>query len=408
MQTETPTHEPTTLWNKNFICVTLANLMMCMGHASVNPYVATYTKYLNTSPQLTGFLAGMFYGVSILIKPFSGPAMTKLDKRNLLIIAFAMGVVANIGYALFHNVPAFMIFRVFSGIQYGFFGALTITICANSLPRDKMASGIGIFGVGGSVGLALAPWLGESFLKLGTNLGGEALGFRLMFLFGALWFILGIIPSVVIDREKESREAITGTGAWYRNIFSLHALPATIMLFLCWLSYSFINTYIFEFSKQYGIMGVSLFFLVLAVFLAALRPLCGILIDRIGIPKTILPAFALFIVAMVVLGGSRSLAMLLIGAVLTAAGFGASLATLQPMAMQSEPVVRRGVAGNTTYLGIDMGLFLGPYIGGLVYAQSADYSVLFRVGAIPPVLAMVCFAVILPIYKRRMKEMENM
>ena len=379
-----------------------------MGHASVNPYVATYTKYLNTTPQLTGFLAGMFYGVSILIKPLSGPAMTKLDKRNLLIIAFSMGVVANIGYALFNSVPAFMLFRVFSGIQYGFFGALTITICANNLPRDKMASGIGIFGVGGSVGLALAPWLGESFLKLGTNLGGEAFGFRLMFLFGAVWFILGIIPSVVIDRDKKTNEATANAGAWFKNIFSVHALPATVMLFLSWLSYSFVNTYIFEFSKQYGIMGVSLFFLVLAASLAALRPLSGVIIDRIGIPKTILPAFALFIVAMLVLGGSRSLGMLLFGAVLTAGGFGASLATLQPMAMQSEPVVKRGVAGNTTYLGIDMGLFLGPYIGGLVYAQSSDYAVLFRVGAIPPVLAMICFVVVLPIYRRRMKEMENM
>jgi len=400
--------EPTTIWNKNFICVLLANLMLCTAHATVNPLVATYTKYLNTSAQLTGLLAGMFYGVSLLLKPFAGPVMTKHDKRKLLIMTFVLGAIANIGYAIFHTVPAFTAFRVLSGIQYGFVGALVMALCANYLPKDKMTYGIGIFGIGGSIGFAIGPWLGETMLKYGTNLRGESLGFTFMFLLGALLFILGMIPSIMIDSDRKTQKTPASSAVWYKNIVSVHALLPAAMLFFGWLTYSIIHTYAFEFGKQYGIPGISTFFLVLALSLAVSRPLIGYLNDRIGIHRTMFPALAICAAASLVLGGSRSLSMLLAGAVIMAIGFGASIPALQAMGLSSEPMPKRGVASNTIFIGTDLGLFLGPYIGGLIYAQTADYSIMFKISAAPVVLAMICFAAGLPAYSRRKKELETL
>ncbi len=39
-----------------------------------------------------------------------------------MVLVFAVGGVSNLGYALFHSIPAFVFFRVLSGIQYGFVG----------------------------------------------------------------------------------------------------------------------------------------------------------------------------------------------------------------------------------------------------------------------------------------------
>ena len=377
---------------------------MCSAHASVNPLVATYTKYLNASAQLTGFLTGMFFAISFTCHPFAGPAMTKLDKRKLLVVVFLLGAVANLGYALFHTIPIFIAFRFISGVQYSLVGPLIMALASDHLPIEKLAQGLGIYGIGGAIGNAVAPSMGAAVLQFGTNLRDENFGFTLMFLFGMIISVLATIPSLLIDPDRKTKEELASTGAWYKNIFTIHAMPPMIVLFMLMISYATINTYIFEFSKEQGIAGISSFYLVLAISLAVSRPMSGFLTTKFGVHRIIYPALAIFAVAMLVIGFSRTLWMALIGAVLAAVGFGSSQPSLQAMCMQSEIALKRGVASNTMYMGIDLGLFFGPFLGGLVYART-DYSTMFKTGAVPVCLAIICFAIILPIHKRHLKEL---
>ena len=375
--------------------------MLCLGHMSVNPLVASYTKYLNTTPEMTGFLTGMFFAISFLCHPFAGPAMTKLDKRKLLVIVYLLGAVANTGYALFHSVPAFMIFRFFSGGQYSLVGPLLMALAADHLPPERLAYGLGIYGIGGAIGNAVAPSIGDAVLKLGTNLNGESFGFTILFLFGTCMFILAVIPSSLVAPDAKTKEQVASTGVWYKNIFTIHAIPMAIVLLMLMTTYSLITSYIFEFAKEQGIAGASIFYLVLAAALALSRPLSGRLTGKVGINKVVFPALAVFSLAMVIIGSSTSLALAIIGAVLAALGYGASQPSLQAMGLQTENALRRGVATNTMYMGIDMGLFSGPFLGGLIYAHS-DYALMFKTGAIPVILAIVCLAITLPINKRRL------
>jgi len=394
---------PTTMWNKSFICIVIANLTLCLGHASVNPLVASYTKYLDTTPEMTGFLSGMFFIISFACHPFAGPAMTKLDKRKLLIVVFLLGAIANTGYAIFHSVPAFMIFRFFSGAQYSLVGPLLLALSADHLPPDKLAYGLGIYGIGGAIGNAVAPSVGATILGFGTTLKSESLGYTLLFLFGTVIFILSVIPSYLIAPDKKTKEQLADVGVWYKSIFTIKALPAAIVLLLLMAAYALINTYIFEFTKEQGIGGASLFYLVLAAALAVSRPICGYLTNKVGINRIVFPALIVFALAMVIIGSSKSLPVAMIGAILAALGYGASQPSLQALGMQATPALLRGVATNTMYMGIDMGLFLGPYLGGLVYARST-YSFIYKVGAIPVILAIICLALTLPTNKRWIKE----
>lgn len=393
-----------TIWNRSFICTIIANFMMCLGHASVNPLVATYTKFLGASAQLTGFLAGMFFAVSFTCHPFAGPAMTKLDKRKVLAFVFFLGAVANLGYAVFHSIPVFIAFRFISGVQYSLIGPLIMAIASDHLPVERLAQGFGIYGIGGAIGNAIAPTVGAAILQFGTNYRDENLGFTLMFLFGMSIFVLGMIPALIIAPDKKTKEQIASTGAWYKNIFTKHAVPPMIVLFMLMTSYATINTYIFEFSKEQGIANISSFYLVLAIALAVSRPLSGFLTTRFGFQKIMFPALAVFAISFLVIGSSKTLGLALVGAVLAAVGFGSSQPSLQAMSMQSETALRRGVASNTMYMGIDLGLFSGPFFGGLVYARTS-YSTMYKTGIAPVCLAIIAFAIILPIHKRRQKEL---
>ena len=406
LETDHTSNEPTRILNKNFVCVMLTNFMHCMGHSSINPLVATYTKYLNTSAQLAGLLTGMFFAVSLAMRPFAGPAATKYDKRKLLIIVFLIGAVANLGYALFHNVPSFVVFRFFSGVQYSLFGSLSMTLAADHLPKSKLASGLGIYGIGGAIGNAIAPSIGETILSIGTNHRGESFGFTLMFLFGSLILVLATIPAVILAPDNKPKADIARAGAWYKNIISIHAIPPMLVLFLIMIPYAMINTYMFEFGKEQGIMNINIFYLVFAASLAISRPISGYFTDRFGIKRILFPALAVFAFAMFFIGLSSALWIALIGGVLAAIGFGSAQPSLQAMCIQSETAIKRGVASNTVYIGIDLGLFLGPYLGGLVYAGS-DYAVMFKTGTVPVILAMVCLAIAFPMYKRRLNELES-
>jgi MFS family permease len=395
-----------TIWNKNFICVVISNLMLCFAHFSINPLVASYMKYLGAGAQLTGFLAGMFFAVAFLMHPFAGPAMTKIDKRKLLVFVFAIGSIASFGYALFPNIPAFIVFRFLSGVQYSMVGGLIMTLAADHLPEERLAYGLGIYGIGGAFGTALAPAIGIGLLDYGTQVKGEGFGFTLAFLFAAVTLALAIIPALVLDPDRKTKEEVASTGAWYKNIFTIHALSSTILIFLVQIPFSMLNTYMVEFGKTQGIAGISVFFTVFAVVLAGTRPMSGFLTDRFGVNKVMYPALALFAASLVLVGVSSSLTTILIAAICAAVGFGSSQPSIQAMSMKVEPPLRRGVASNTIYMGFDLGLFAGPFIGGFIY-EKHGYPTMFITGAVPIVIAMICFAVTLPGYFRRIRQLES-
>jgi len=390
----------TTLWNKNFICIIICNLLLCLSHFSINPLVASYTKYLNTSAQLTGFLTGMFFAVAFLIRPFAGPVMVKIDKRKLLIFVFGIGSVSSLGYALFHSVPAFIAFRFLSGVQYSLVGGLIMTLAADHLPEEKMASGMGIYGVGGALGNAVAPALGVELLNFGTRIKGEGFGFSLAFLFSAVILAAAVIPAAIIDPDRKTKEDIATAGAWYKNIFTVHALPTMILILLVMVPNSILNTYMIEFGKAQGISGISVFFTVFAVAMIVTRPISGYLVDRFGVEKIIIPVLVIYAAGLYIAGSSSSLGTLLLAAVLVAIGFGTAQPSIQAMCIQSVTPLKRGVASNTIYMGADLGLFTGPFLGAFIY-EKYSYATMYKTTVLPIFIAIICFAAFLPIYKRR-------
>ena len=395
----------TTMWNKNFICVMVATTLMCFGHFTGNPLVASYTIYMGASETMTGFLAGMFFGVAFAIRPISGPMITKLDKRMLLILTFICGCIANLGYALFQNIAAFAVFRFIHGLEYSFLGTLIMTLASDNLPLEKMASGMGLYSIGSAMGQAVAPAIGTALVDLGTNIRDEGFGYTLLFLFSAAALALAIIPAVIMSPDKKTKEETAGTGAWYKNILTVHAIPIAFVILLVQTSYSLYNTYIVEFSKEQGIVGISVFFTVLAIVLVVSRPVSGVLTDKLSVQAVIIPGLVILALSFIVVGSGAKLWVLLVGAALAAIGFGSTQPPLIAMSMKIVEPIKRGVASNTIYMGIDLGLFIGPVFGSFVY-ERLNYASMYKTAVIPLGLALIGFLISLPLYKKRLADMK--
>ena len=322
-----------------------------------------------------------------------------------MILVFVIGGITNLGYALFDNISAFIVFRLFHGLQYALVGTLTMTLAGNSLPKEKMASGMGIFALSSTIGMAIGPTIGIYVLNFGTRIKDESFGFTCVFLFAMLILIFGIIPSYLLSPDKKTAKDILESGAWYKNIASVHAIPMALVMFFTFIGWSLYNVYIVELANELGISGISSFFIVLALVLLISRPASGWLTDKFGLAKTLPPALLLFAVSFIVVGSGKSIEAMLAGAVIAAIGFGSFQPALNSMCILSETPLKRGVATNTLFIGIDLGLFVGPIAGGIVY-EMYNYSIMFRSTSLMIVIAILIFVISLPAYYRRRSVLE--
>ena len=396
-----------TIWTRNFICVLITNCMLVLSHSSVNTLVSTYTTFLGAGPKLMGLLTGLFFGVALAMRPVAGPVTTRIDNRRLMLVVYVLGSFVNLGYALFHSIPAFIVFRVLNGFQYAFVGSLGITIAADSLPKEKMSSGLGIYGVSSAIATSMAPQIGIWLRSFGTAIGGEDMGFTFVFLFAACALAIGLIPSALLIPDHKDKAQLANVGKWYQTIISKPAIMPSLIMMLLIISYSLFSGYMVPYGEEIGVADVGIFFTVLSVVMLASRPVCGNLSDRYGAKKVFLPGALVFAVAFIAIGSATNLTLILVGAVLAALGYGAANPTLQSLTMQTETKARRAVASNTLFVGMDIGFFVGPLIGGFI-KEYGTYRMILLFGTIPAVLAALLFIVTWRNSARRLAEVRAM
>ena len=383
--------ETRSIWNRGFTCAFLANLLLCFSQNTANTLISTYADYLGAGAVLVGTVSGLYFGVAFAARPVSGPVITILDKKKIMLVTYAMGVVTNVVYALAGTIPLFVLARVLHGLQFAFVGSLNLTIASDSLPKEKLGSGIGIFGIGGALSQAVGPSLGIAIRDWGAGRWGERGGYTAVFLVSAAFMLIALVPCALIPLKKPTAEERASLGAWYRNIIAKEAIAPSALLCLVSVSSILYTTYMVPYAKVLGIGSIGVFFTVYALVLLAARPLFGRLSDRVGVDRVLLPSFLVFALSFLAVGLGRTLPVLLLGAVLGALGYGALNPAIQTLCIRTVEPERRGVASNTEYFGMDLGYFLGPLLGGLLYS-AGSYSSMYLIGGIVPLaLGLVLF-----------------
>ena len=395
-----------TIWTHNYVCILLANCLLQMSHSSTNALVSTYASFLGAGPKLMGLLTGLFFAVALAMRPVAGPVQTRADHKKLMLGVFVIGCVVNVGYALFHAIPAFFLFRLLHGVQYAFVGSLCMLIASNSLPQEKLASGLGMFGASTAISQAIAPHIGLTLRAWGTARGGEDFGYTAMFVFAAVMMAAALVPTAMLRADRRAPRASAGAGKWYRNILSRNALAPSAALMLLVIAYSLYNGYMVPYAEELGVENIGVFFTVMAVVMLAIRPLSGALSDRVGMRTLMLPSCALFLASFFLVGRASALGLILAGGAVAAAGYGAANPVVQALTMQLEPREKRAVASNTLYIGMDVGNFVGPLLGGFVRDFAGNYRAVILFGAAPAALAIMLFLLTWPSCRRRMEQVK--
>jgi MFS family permease len=169
-------------------------------------------------------------------------------------------------------------------------------------------------------------------------------------------------------------------------------MPCIIML-LAAFAYGAVYTIIPDFGQFVGIKNKGLLFTFLTIASLLIRLLAGKASDRYGRAPVLMISTIGIVVSMLLIGTAESSFQLIIGVSIYGLAQGSTSPTLLAWAtdLSHEQFKGRGIA--SLYIFMELGIGLGAFISGLVYAN--DPSRFFMVFSLSGFLAMIAFLYLL-------------
>ncbi len=348
---------PTTVWNRGYILIFLANLFQHMGQQTITALIPKYASSMGAAASVVGIVSGIFAISALAIRPVASPAFDCFRKRNIYILATVILLVAYSVFYLAPNVTWLIVGRLLQGVGVGMCAPISLSIACDNLPEGSFAKGVSFFSLGQAFGQAVGPSLG---LTLSTNYGYKTT-FIACF---CVVFVCLILAFFVYSKPapEDARYRIR-----FDTIVAKEAVPAAITMTFLTIPYACIGGFLLIYANDtLGITNIGLYYTVYAIGILVLRFVTGGLADKFGYRKVLVPTMACFAMTFVMFSVSRSITGFIAAAVFSALGYGIALPNLQALCMTSVPAEKRGVGSNTFFLGQDIGQFMGPYLAGLI------------------------------------------
>jgi|HigsolmetaAR203D_1030402.scaffolds.fasta_scaffold00418_20 MFS family permease len=381
------THQPDTIWNKNFMFILLANFFVVHSYLMLSPTFPIYIEDLGFAQDIIGIVAGMFTVTAILSRPFVGHRLDTSDRRNLYLTGQAISVVSIVLYYLFSNIYVLILIRLIHGIGIGITTSAANTIATDFIPKNRMGEGVGYFSLSVVFAMAISPAVGLALLEY----GGYAALFYASALLGAVGFLFGYLVRYSPERKRAllSKAEARPKLEW-RNMFEKTAIRPAVTMFMCGLSFNAISFFLALYAESRQVGNIGLYFTVYAVALFVSRPMAGKFGDRYGYTHVIIPGIVLTAASLVLLYFADALWIFLISAAIYGIGYGAAQSNLQAMSVARCEPNRRGAAVSTFYTGLDLCIIVGSTTGGFM-AKHFGYDVMYLLTAIPVLLSIAVF-----------------
>lgn len=377
------------LWTKEFISISIINLLLFCGFQMLLPTLPIYAKSLGGANSVIGWIAGVATVASLLIRPFSGLVLDKLGRKVVLIVGICLIIIVTLVYGGIPFIGTLLTIRFLHGLGWGAASTASNTIASDVIPKRRFGEGMGFFSLSSSLAMAIAPGVGLAILA--------KYSFKHLFFWSSGLTVAALLLSLFIRDNKEDKKDIilTKTAPYEKS-----SIGASVIMFFVCASYGAITGFLSLYAAERGIVNIGMFFTVYAAFLVFFRPLFGKLIDRFSFDVVIYPGLILLIAAVFILSSASILTSFLISAALYGIGFSAVQSSLQIMAVIHAPEGRIGAANATFFTGFDGGIGFGSVIAGII-ASAFGYSKMYLYFSVFIVIAGILY---FAISKKGLKE----
>jgi MFS family permease len=386
------------VWNRNFILLTLSNLLMCSAYYSLIATLPVYlTDEMHAVKSLVGITLASYIVASVMVRPFTGLGLDKIGRKTILVVSLLLYAVLFNGYIIAYSIVAVMIVRFLHGMTWGITTTSNSTVAVDIIPSARRGQGIGYFGLSTTLGMALGPVIGSYIFQLG--------GYYAMFLGGCVISVVSAILAGSITFPRYAPRPSSGKLKW-NDLFEKTTIIPAVNLIFSMITYGGLLSFIALYGQEIGIIHASGFFLVYAFGIAFARFSSGKILDKNG------PKYVIFACLMMLITGFPLLAFVknpigfYCSAVILGVGNGVIFPTFQTMANNMVPAYRRGIANSTLFTGVDLGMGSGMVIVGFI-AQHFSISTAFLACSAICVIGLAFFLLVtLKHYEKTVKKSE--
>lgn len=370
------------LWTRDFMALVLANGFLFAGFHFLLPTITLYAASLGATGGEIGLIGGIFGYSAICIRLFTDTGVHYLGKKKCLYLGLALSILATVSYYMFDSIHAIVAARILHGFGFGLSTTFAAAIVADVIPASRRGEGIGYFGLGSTVMMALAPAVG---LFLLNDISPAALFFA-----SAAVSFLAVLASVFCHAGKKVRRVEVKEKASLRDRIceTGTGLPAVLTIFFG-AAYGSVNTYIAMMAAEAHIENAGLFFIIGTLFVFISRPFGGRLLDAKGAFAVVMPGSVLYLIGLLLIMAAHSLTVLLAASVFYGLGAGLLLPALLTWILNMVRPERRSSASATFYNMLDIGTSTGILVLGVIAGMVGYRHMYWSVTAL-----MICFAVL--------------
>jgi DHA1 family multidrug resistance protein-like MFS transporter len=177
------------LWRRNVFAVTAASFLGYTGFTLVMPFLPLFIGQLGVTgvgpiAMWTGVSLGVTPALTAMLAPAWGRLGDRYGRKIMVERSMVSFVVLMAAMAFVTRAWHVLALRAVQGLFAGY-GSLSVAMAAESAPRDKMPSAIGLVQTAQRLGPALGPVIGGLLAAL--------VGLRRAFLVTALFYALGLL-----------------------------------------------------------------------------------------------------------------------------------------------------------------------------------------------------------------------
>lgn len=350
-----------TVYSKDVVLVMAASFFFMFSNMYCNPLINGYAKELGASSAFAGIIVGMMSIVAMFLRPIAGNLTDRFSKYQLSCIGGLLCFLGVLGYVLTPNSGLLLLFRLVNGTGYVLCTVCMTTWLSYLVPFSHVGEAMSFYGIMNALAMAFAPAVSINLYRV--------IGYRYAIILSALSALFMVISIQFVGNRALPNSKIKQQRFSFKHlkIIQRDSLPIALMIALFAMPYFATQADIVTYTEQRHLpIAVGFYFFAYAAVLMLTRLFLRNQFDTVRFGPWLITSTVATIFYLIMLSIMKNNWEMVLAAAGMALGYGIIYSVGQSTAMMLAPANERGLASSTFYLGLDIGMALGPILGGVI------------------------------------------
>jgi MFS family permease len=341
--------------------------------ASFNMLIPELPAYLTAmgGAGYKGLIIALFTLTAGISRPFSGKLTDTIGRVPVMAVGSIVCFICGFLYPILTTIAGFLFLRLIHGFSTGFKPTATAAYVADLVPKNRWGEAMGVHGVCFSTGLAIGPAIGSTITA--------HFSIDVLFYCSSLFALMSILILANMKETLPDKQRFTLAHLKIKrnDIIEWQVIPASIIIFMSYISYGAILTVVGDWSQHLGTTNKGLFFVVFTITSLLIRFVAGKASDQYGRMIILKISLGLLAVAVFWIGFAHNAFSLMAASALYGIATGMLSPTATAWTIDLSNPDHRGKAMATMYIALEAGIGIGALLAGWIFIS--DFSMIPRI-----------------------------